>query len=387
MSQEEVGKLSRRADQAYREYDYDGALALYKRALGLLEGQPSSYQRDKSHADILLRIVDALSAGGKWLDALMYVDTIVNIARTSRDSRLEIEANLRAGQVLTKRSMWREARKRFNETLETAKTKGTKYSAAECHYGLAYLNWRTGDMEGARKNVETALSIVEAGEDPNNLRGRALILLATIWNNIGKTQLSIAEFKRAIDVSKGAGDMRELARAHNNLGEVYKRIGDYETARQEYERCVDVARRSRNLHTEIYGLTNAAECLARVGNVQDAESSIGAAEDILRGVEDPYASAYTHYVRALIADKRGDVGSMRREFELTISTLRSLKATYDLGVVHYEYATALRDHDEVDEALRMYKKAKESLEKAEAGDYLDKTERAIVDCQQRSDTS
>ncbi len=377
MSSPEVANHLRIADEAYKMYEYAKALEGYKSALGVITNQSISPLTEKLRAEILLRIVDTLDSNGEWLDALMYVETIVNTARNKKKPKVEIEANLRAGRILTKRSSWKEAKKRYLHTLELGKKCNSTSTIAECHYGLAYLEWRLGNMDTAKINVEKTLKMVEKDEKLHHLKGQSLILLATIWDNIGETELSIEKFKEAISVLEKVDDLKELARAYNNLGEVYKGLEDYHTARVQYEKCVAVTRRSNDKHTEAYGLTNASECLAREGKLAEAETDIKMAEELLAAIDDPYASAYTHYVRGVIAHKKRNQRDACREYETTIEALGNLEATYDVGMVCFEYAKALQSFGQKETARKMYKKAIINLRKADANLYLKKAEAAL----------
>jgi tetratricopeptide (TPR) repeat protein len=368
------------ADKAYKKYDYASALSSYKKALALLSKELDSPHKEKAYGDLFLRIIDVLDFDGKWVDAVMYVETIMNIARSRDDIHLEIEANLRACGILTKRGNWKQVIVRYLKILELTKKHRSVPATAECHYGLAYVYWRLGDMDKAKINAEKTLDIIKEDEQFHMLKGKSLILLATIADNIGKSQLSIDKFKDAIKFLENIDDQQrdiELARAYNNLGEAYKGQEDYHTATEQYEKCVAVAKRSNDKQTEAYGLINAGECLAKEGQVAEADAHIERAEEILETIDDQYASAYTHYARGLIACKKRKQGDATKEYETTIDALEKLEAPYDIGIVCFEYAKALQTFGEKENARKMYKKAMINLRKVDASFYLKKAETAL----------
>ncbi|MDO9537919.1 MAG: tetratricopeptide repeat protein [Thermoplasmata archaeon] len=364
------------ADEAYRNYDFETALNHYKSVLDVATGQSSSHRTEKLRNDILLKIVDVLDSSGNWVDALMYIDTITKTARKHMNRRLEMEANLRAAKILTNRSVWKEAGKRYLDTLELGKKHGVNTIIAKCHYGLAYVAWRLGDMDAARVGTEKSLKMAVDCND-GNIRGQALNLLATIADNVGDTDLAIKRFGEAIEVCEAAGDFKEMARSFNNLGEVYKGTGDYLKASEQYKKCVDSSKRSNDRHTEAYGLTNAAECLTRLGNIGEAEERVKQAEEILATMDDKYAIAYTHYVRALILHKTNNQNGARQEFETALNILKELNAPYDISIVSLDYGRALKDFGQKDEAKKVYMKALEGFRKLNATGYLEKTAEAM----------
>ncbi len=380
MISEEIAEQMQIGEEAYNEHDYTKALDSYKRALSLITREPDSLQKEKVYGDVFLKIIDVLDLDGKWVDAVMYIETIAKIAQEKHFTKLEIEANLRASGILAKRSMWKEAIARYLKILELTKKHRSIPATAECHYGLAYVYWRLGNMGKAKIDAEKTLKIIQEDEELHMLKGKSLILLATLADNMGESQLSINKFKDAIKFLEKIDDPHrdiELARAYNNLGEAYKGIEDYHTATEQYEECVAVAKRSNDKHTEAYGLINAAECLAKEGITDKAEDRTKEAEEILATIDDQYASAYTHYARGLIACKKRKQGDASKEYEITIDALEKLEAPYDIGIVCFEYAKALQSFGQKETALKMYKKAMINLRKADANLYLKKAETAL----------
>ncbi len=377
MSFADLDEQIRLADEAYDDYDYPKAVTEYKRALDMIGEEATSHQQEKKRSDVFLRIVDSLDMDGKWLDALMYISSIVNLARIKNNTRLEIGAHLRAGRILAKRGKWEEAKKKYLDVFEVTKKKTSISANAECYYGLAYLAWRQGDMDTAKINVDKTLKLVEEYEKSKYLKGKSLILLATLVDNHGDTELAIKKFKEAIAVLEEINGLVELSRAYNNLGEVYKGLEDYPTATEQYEKCVDVSRQSNDKHTEIYGLTNAAECLAREDKIAEADKHIKEARELLAALDDPYASAATHFVQGLIASYKKDQKTTHKEYNTAIDTLENLEAPYDLGIVLLEYGKALQAFGQKEEARKMYTKAKANFERTDAKQYLQKTEDSI----------
>ncbi len=361
---------------AYTNYDYESAIAAYKKALGYLALEPDSYQKEKTYGDVFLRLVDVLDMDGQWVDAVMYVETIINIAQNKKYTQLEIEANLRAGRILIKRSLWKEALKRYENTLEITAKHISEPAAAECYYGLAFVNWRLGNIEKAKFNVEKSLTLAEKA-NVQHILGQSLIVLASIMDDTGDTQAAILKFEEAIEVLKEIDHLIELARAYNNLGEVYKNIGEYSKATEQFRKCVTVAKVSNNKRAETYATMNLAECLVRDRNLKEAESQIMKAEEMLSSLPEPYAAATFHFVKGLISYSKNDQKKTHKEFESTIDQFEKLDVPHDIGMAYYEYGNALQRFGRKNESIGMYKKARDNFIKSDAKLYLEKTESAL----------
>jgi tetratricopeptide (TPR) repeat protein len=319
-----------------------------------------------------------MEQSGEWVDALMFLNTVTTLARRKKDPKLEIESELRAGRIFIKRTKWNDAVKRYKRILSMTGSSKSRPVIAECYYGLAVVEWRHGNLDEAKGNVNRAISYIIDGEkDEAGIRSKALILLATIANNTGDTDKAIKTFKEAILVLEERDDLNELARAYNNLGETYKGIGDLPTAVEQYERCMDVAKRSNNKLTEAYGLINAAECLVRDNELDKAGMYVRRAEEILALMDEPYVFSYTHFIRALMAAARKERDTAQKEFELTIGSLEALDVPYDVGITCYEYGQMLRRFGSYTEADVMYKRAIRNFSKVDAKAWLEKVKKAV----------
>ncbi|MDG6220579.1 MAG: tetratricopeptide repeat protein [Candidatus Thermoplasmatota archaeon] len=376
MAMGDANEELRRAEEAFGEYRYEEALNSYKKALTFLDRETDSFRKDKMRAQALIGIVDSLDVSGKWFDALMYVDTITNIARTRKDLHLEIEANLRAAKLLVRRGSWKQAKGRLDTMRNTIESHGSFVERGEMYYGLGTVEWRLGKHEEAKILAQKAIKFAKEGDD-KVLEGRCLILLASIYHDLGEFKTAISHFNNSIDLLSGTEELRELARAHNNVGEVYKVLEDYGKASSHYRTCVEIASASGNKRSEAYGLVNGAECMAKEGMLAEASNMVERAQKVLKEMDEQYAMANLYFVRGLIGSKSGNQEDMDLWFKKAISKMEELETPYDTGVFAYEYARALEGFGRHEEARAMCQKAVQAFSGIGSSVLLERTKSCL----------
>ncbi len=376
MSRAEIDRILKAAKRATQEYDHSRAVKEYKRALSLMNADPHLHSNDKQRISINTKLVDALDQNGQWVEALNYVGLLLNKARLKGNRDLERQVNIRSGQLLTKRGHWEEAKKRFSRALDMAMEDGSHDDAAESHYGIAFISWRKGGIVNSRTEAKKALSLLDKKTECL-LKGKTLILLAALEDNQGNTDNAIEKFIEAIKQLEPLDHGEELGRAYNNLGEVYKGMDDYSKALEQYERCVKVSHESHSPRSELYCLTNATECLALQGRVDEAEEHLNRVKELLDKIEEKYIQIMYHYIRGLIAGKRGNQALCSREFDITIEAVRRMGEEYDLGTIYLQYGKLLVSFGRKDEASTMYDRAGRCFKKVGARSYMGRVDQAI----------
>lgn len=376
----DVGKVQEQvelAKRAYEAYDFDGAYEAYKGALEILNRESSPLKEKKLWTEIYKGIIDALDKGGKWLRALEYAGILISEARNKGEKRLEVEARLMACRVLLNHGNWEEARKRYEAVLPLAEKSGAKADIAECNYGLAYIDWRKGDTNAARFKAKKCIELV-GGASNSLLQSKALILLATIEEAVGKTPEAIELFKDAISKLRTMEPNEELARAYNNLGEAYKGIDDYHSAAEQYEECIIVARKVKSKRGELYGLANTAECYAFLGRIKEAKAQIREIEELLKEAKEKYIIAQVPHIRGLIAYAEKKYAAACDEYKTALQEFKKMgNPPYDVGISLFRYGEALYAMGERDKAQVLFEKAKRNFVEADAKLYLKRLKRYL----------
>ncbi|MDG6220192.1 MAG: tetratricopeptide repeat protein, partial [Candidatus Thermoplasmatota archaeon] len=357
MSKEDMQKKLDEAQAFFKEYDFDAAHDYYREALDILNKDGA--MRNKNlwiHA--YKGIIESLDRGGKWLRALEYAGILISDAKMKGDKKLEIEVRLMSCGILLRHGNWEEAKKRYEATLELAEKNRSPSEIAECQYGLAYIDWRKGEMRSAKARNKKALDLV-SGTDSTLLQGKARILMGSIEDAMGNAQDAITFYKEAIDILEPIDSGEELARVYNNLGEVYKGLEDYASASDNYEKCVEVSKKVRSKRGELYGMSNIAECQAFLGRVDEAKKIVAKVEALLKEAQEKYILAQVPFIYGIIAYQEKRYSSAPEQFEKAIENLHKMGAPpYDLGIVHYWLGMSLKATGKLDEAHCVFERAK-----------------------------
>jgi hypothetical protein len=182
---------------------------------------------------------------------------------------------------------WRNNQSLFGYSLNVAPDAGL----VRIHHGLD-LQFRERDLEGARKEFETALRLNQASFDPlNTVTYDSFIGLGQIADLEGRHDEALAYFQKATRA------LPYHSLAYDILGTVYFPRGDYAKAAEYFARAVQV--NPQDLSGRFY----LGACWMKLGKYRESAEQFHAAREI-----DPtYAQAYTAEAQALVAagDARG----------------------------------------------------------------------------------
>jgi len=372
MASQKVQDFIEEAKVHFSKHEYKKAYETNIKALELLKQETGAIQQKKQWAEIYLGIVESLDKMGDWLRALEYAGILISEARNKNNKKVEIKTRLLTCQVLLNKGNWDEAGKRYNTTLELAEKAGSDPNIAECYYGQAYIDWRKGDQRAARFKITKALDLLE-GKQEYYLEARTRILLASIEDAEGNSEVAIENFTSAIEQLKKLEPSEDLARAHNNLGEVYKGIDEYETAAKQYEQCVKVAKKVKSVRGELYGLCNTAECYTFNGDTAKAKKLVKEIESILKRSKEKYILAQVPYIKGLIAHQEKEYERACDYYDKAVENLKKIGSPpYDVGIAYLRKGEALKAQSKPDRASDAFDRAERNFKKANAGLYLKK---------------
>jgi tetratricopeptide (TPR) repeat protein len=179
---------------------------------------------------------------------------------------------------------WRNNESLFRYSLDVAPDAGL----VRIHHGLD-LQFREHDLEGARKEFETALRLNQASFDPlNTVTYDSYIGLGQIADLEGRHNEALAYFQKATRA------LPYHSLAYDILGAVYFPRGDYAKAAEYFTRAVQV--NPQDLSARFY----LGACWKKLGKYREAAAQFRAA----REVDPTYAQAYAAEAQAL--DAAGD---------------------------------------------------------------------------------
>jgi signal transduction histidine kinase len=98
---------------------------------------------------------------------------------------------------------------------------------------------RTGQPAQALPIIEGAMASVEARQPNSKLAGDLLMSHGGAVSMLGKVEVALADYQRAYDIYRAAGEGRGEARALQDIGSIYQDAGDYERVLKYYEQSAE----------------------------------------------------------------------------------------------------------------------------------------------------
>jgi tetratricopeptide (TPR) repeat protein len=371
-----VAELNKKARSLYESQKYDEAAEVCKEAMTIVDKQITGNEALKTRSEILLLFSDINDLRGAWVDALLYLDNVVQNSMTLGDNRQAIEALLRAGKLLTRKAKWQDAISKFQRAEGLCMKHNTKMLLGKALAGLGTANWRLGKYQEAIGYGERAINLGRETSD-NNLLGEALSLVANIKFDQGDYKRSIQINAEGIAAYERAGNHYDTARLLNNQGETYKVIEDYKNAIKFLEKAVDICTEYKVARVKSYALNNIAECQMRLGEVQKAKETAKLNQDLLRDSEDKYVKSTLNMVFGMVYSTGGNMEKAEASFQKALKGMEELSIPYDTGLVQLEYGIALSKDGKVEEAARELKKAVATFEKAGADGMAAKARKSL----------
>lgn len=217
--------------------DYDGALALWERAL-----TSATAQADFARVGSIERHIGlARYWSGAFEDSLAHFDAALAAARRTGDRSLEARVLLPKASCLQAIGRPEDAAREVQAALAIANAEGEAGLLARAYRALLLLHLWTGPADDARKNGERAIAIAEDG----NGRGRgvawsahwALAMLGGLTGNAEEVRVHLADAQRLADEARSP-----LFRVWTAEVEI-----EYEAGIGEWEHAVSLAERTITL--------------------------------------------------------------------------------------------------------------------------------------------
>jgi tetratricopeptide (TPR) repeat protein len=140
----------------------------------------------------------------------------------------------------------REALAAIESLVRAAEAVGYDRMEAEIVGYLGELQWRTGDLEAARRSLYRAISAAERARSDDIRAGTMSVLVAVIGFEEGRHREALEIARLAELALEAAGDRARLANLISNRGSIHFARGDIDAAEADY-------RRARALMREEYG--------------------------------------------------------------------------------------------------------------------------------------
>lgn len=218
--------------------DYDGALALWDRALS-----SPSIRADGNRVGSIERSIGlARYWTGAFDQALAHFDAAIEAARERRDPSLEARVLLPKASCLQALGRPEEAARDIESALSIAKEVDDPALLARAHRALLLLHLWTGPAEEARESGERAIAIAETLDGGNRVAWSAhwaLAMLGGLTGNSEEARVHLTEAQRLADDARSPlfGVWTAEVRIEYEAG-----IGEWEHAISLAEHTVELAR-------------------------------------------------------------------------------------------------------------------------------------------------
>jgi class 3 adenylate cyclase len=171
-------------------------------------------------------------------NAMLYYGKSISTLRNTTDKIALASFILNAGDALMNN-------KKYDSALVYFKESGTLFEEADYIAGKAYnlgnigmVHAFTGKNELAEKNINQAISILEASEDYYPI-SVYLMAMADIYLEKAQHQTAINYAKRSLNLAEQFGLKEQLADANNKLAVLYEHIGNPVKAYAHYKAYID----------------------------------------------------------------------------------------------------------------------------------------------------
>ena len=175
----------------------------------------------------------------------------------------------------------------FNEALSLAERSGLPCDALRSKI----LSWRSRcwrhqrDYEAAREDVERALELAEAVEDPRTI-GEAYFQASIVADREGHWVLARSYAEKAKSAYEQLTDKVNVGRLTNNLGMLHFLLGKPEQAIEQLKEAFKIALDTGNQADAAQAVSSLAQVHLRTGNPELAEEQVRHALQLLDGRED-----------------------------------------------------------------------------------------------------
>ena len=340
----QLGKNDKRLVEAlYRTtvYDWDEAAKIYK-ALWTVDSDVKEYAllaadaqiRGKKENDSLgtlaeLRASPGILANDPVID-LKEAEAYESLGDSKKESTAAKKAADRAKE-LKRRMMEAEALWRFcgasadlgvqtaaeaacNSSMDMAKAVEYDLLMARVQSVLGHISEARGDLAGALKKHEDALSIAKKLGAQRDVIG-ATMNIANVKGSMGAHEEAMRTYNDALSLARETKDQPQITELTNNLGVEVQAAGDYPKALTLFRESLEAAREQHDRGSEARALGNAASIDLQQGRLEQAQEGTTQALSLAKELGlNRDAISYVYQIGD-IQSVTGDLAGARRSYQ------------------------------------------------------------------------
>jgi len=200
---------------------------------------------------------------------------------------------------------------------------------------------------------------IDAAGSLYDLRRLALMYggISDAYRETGQVDAAARFANRSIALLEVLRDRLNLARAENNLGLIMLARGDRTQAREHLDRSLGLFEETELEIGRSNVLLSLCELSLQEGNIENAGEMAQQALDLATRLDERPNVAEAHIWLGLVAERKGDVAEVDREFNVAFAELSKLELEERLLWCHGVYAEVLERRGDMDQAYVHMKKA------------------------------
>jgi tetratricopeptide (TPR) repeat protein len=334
-------------------------------------------KHDPKELQALLDEANALLEKADWKKAVAVLDVLTDErSEDPRTTKLYAKAILLRGYCASELSLLARAIKDYEKALSLAGSLKDPLLQGELNARLVNAHWRKGDRDEAIAYLDKAQRFVDATKDLW-LGGLVHLERATLHMLVLKPEVVEKEYRDAILALEKAGDMRELARAYNNLGTNFLYREDFKRAAEIFEKCKKIAQRGGYDPFVAWGSFNRAGCLSELGMYKEALAELDSAMPILIRTHDDFGVEGAQQAYGLTYARMKDWDKAEEHFLIARAMAKKCEMPFAEGEVLYDMARMYKWRGDKVRAKRFFKEAREIFEKLVATHEVEKIDRDL----------
>jgi tetratricopeptide (TPR) repeat protein len=353
------------AERAEAVFEYELALKRYRRALDLVNDDPSV------RWDVLARQERALDVLSRRDDQADLLREMLRLAETLDDAGRRARTRHRQGWLEVLSGKPRQALSYLDRAIALSRTAGDRDVLANCLTSVARAWWRIGDASRCRAAVEEAWTLFQ---ETGNREGesRALNMLGNL--HLGLTvnyARALACFQENRRVDQELGHPYKEACAQGNVGITYSLLGRYQNSQEALAEAYAVMDRVGDRHWRGIIRHWQASNFRGLGDLAQARSAAEEALTLCREVGNRNFEIEALSLMGSIAADRDDVEQACIYYQQALGVARDNQQTMDAAIQRSHLALAHLHLGRSGEARRLSQQAVAALE--ELGERLSHT--------------
>jgi tetratricopeptide (TPR) repeat protein len=264
-----------------------------------------------------LLLAEALDRIGRGGEASALLEGIAGVAHHPARG----DALLLLGRIASRRNALAEAQGLLREAVSVATARGNPRLEGVARRYLALVHRKAGDMEGAERDLDLAIPLLESSGDPRE-RVRARLDRAVLRLQRGDPAGAAKDLEGLLS-EPGAGP-REEAAIRSNLAIAWARMDRPREAAGLFEESARAAERGGDFRAAGYALANAADAYLAADQVPEAESSLARARRVSEGFADPLLESTVLTNEGKVLAAQGRVGPAEERLRAGIERIRGL---------------------------------------------------------------